>query len=341
MPSKLAFHGKIDQMKKKQLIGLLSVLVLVTCMGTMGYRFIEGWSLFESFYMTIITLTTTGFMEVKPLSTEGRAFTVILLMMGMGIVVFSVSAIMSAVMSIDFRERRRRKMQEKIDLISDHSIVCGYGRMGKIICRELFDAKHKFVVIAKEFTEEQEELNYFQIIGDASQDEILIKAGIKRASNLITVIDSDHDSLYLTLAARSLNPKLHIMARANQESAERKLKLAGATRVFLPLIMSGHKVAESILNPAVEDILNISGVRGSGGTFQLADVYITAKSPLIGKTLKNCGLSKKQILIVGIRKRDNSFNFAPGGEYEFELGDCLIALGSKEDYQKILNSGIV
>lgn len=315
-------------------------LVLVVSMGTMGYRLIEGWTLFESFYMTIITLTTTGFMEVKPLSIEGRSFTIILLIMGMGIVVFSASAIMSAVMSIDFRERRRKKMQEKIDSLKDHSIVCGFGRMGKIICRELQDANHKFVVISKDFPE-GEEIEYFHIIGDASHDETLIKAGIKRAGNLITVIDNDHDSLYLTLAARSLNPKLHIMARANQESAERKLKLAGATKVFLPLIMSGHKVAESILNPAVEDILNISGVRGSGGQLQLADLILTAKSPLIGKTLKNCGFSKQQILVVGIRKRDNTFHFAPGGSYEFELGDCLISLGSKEDYQNVINSGIV
>ena len=105
--------------------------------------------------------------------------------------------------------------------------------------------------------------------------------------------------------------------------------------------MSGHKVAESILNPAVEDILNISGVRGRGGQFQLADVYLTAKSSLLGKTLENCGISKKQILIVGIRKRDNSFHFAPGGDYEFELGDCLIALGSKEDYENVMNSGLL
>jgi voltage-gated potassium channel len=315
---------------------------MVVGLGTLGYRLIEGWSYFESFYMTIITLTTTGFMEVNPLSMEGRAFTIILLMMGMGIVVFSVSAIMTAVMSMDFRERRRKKMQEKIDNLKEHSIVCGFGRMGKIICSELQHAKHDFVVIAKEFPEdENEELNFFHIVGDASHDEVLIKAGIKRANNLITVIDNDHDSLYLTLAARSLNPKLHIMARANQESAERKLKLAGATKVFLPLIMSGHKVAESILNPAVEDILNISGVRGRGGQFQLADLYITAKSPLIGKTLKTCGFTKKQILVVGIRKRDNSFHFAPGGDYTFELGDCLIALGSKEDYENVINSGIV
>ena len=315
---------------------------MVVSLGTLGYRLIEGWSYFESFYMTIITLTTTGFMEVNPLSVEGRAFTIILLIMGMGIVVFSVSTIMTAVMAMDFKERRRKKMQEKIDSLKDHSIVCGFGRMGKIICKELQHAKHNFVVIAKEFPEvENEELGFFHIIGDASHDETLIKAGIKRANNLITVIDNDHDSLYLTLAARSLNPKLHIMARANQESAERKLKLAGATKVFLPLIMSGHKVAESILNPAVEDILNISGVRGRGGQFQLADLYITAKSPLIGKTLRNCGFTKTQILVVGIRKRDNSFHFAPGGDYAFELGDCLIALGSKEDYENVINSGIV
>jgi len=329
-------------MRKKQIFGLLMLLILATLAGTLGYYFIEGWTLFESLYMTVITLTTTGFMEVKPLSVEGRVFTIVLLMCGMGIVVFSVSAIMTWVMGVDFKERRRRKMQEKIDALKDHSIVCGYGRMGKIICNELFDANHDFVVIAKDFPEvEDEELKFLHIIGDAAHDDILVKAGIKNANTLITVIDNDHDSLYLTLAARSLNPKLHIMARANQESAERKLKLAGASKVFLPLIMSGHKVAESILNPAVEDILNISGVRGRGGQFQLTDLYIKSNSPLLGKTLKNCGFTKKQILIVGIRKRDNSFFFAPGGDYEFELGDCLIALGSKEDYQFIVKSGIV
>lgn len=329
-------------MRKNKIVALLFFLIFATLAGTLGYYFIEGWTLFESLYMTVITLTTTGFMEVRPLSVEGRVFTIILLMCGMGIVVFSVSAIMTWVMGIDFNERRRRKMQEKIDALKEHSIICGYGRMGKIICSELHDANHEFVVIAKDFPEvEGEDLKFLHIVGDASHDEILVKAGIKNAGNLITVIDNDHDSLYLTLAARSLNPKLQIMARANQESAERKLKLAGATKVFLPLIMSGHKVAESILNPAVEDILNISGVKGKGAQFQLADVYIKSKSPLIGKTLKTCGFTKEQILIVGIRKRDNTFYFAPGGDYEFEIGDCLIALGSKKDYEDVVNSGIV
>ncbi|RLA64668.1 MAG: potassium channel protein [Epsilonproteobacteria bacterium] len=327
-------------MRKNKIIALLVFLLLAVSGGTLGYYFIENWTLFESLYMTIITLTTTGFMEVRPLSIEGRAFTMILLVLGMGIVVFSISSIMTFVMGIDFKEHRRRKMQEKIDALKDHSIVCGFGRMGKIICSELSDAGHKFVVISKTFPEE-ENFKHLYITGDASHDEILIKAGIKNASNLITVIDNDHDSLYLTLAARSLNSKLHIMARANQESAESKLKLAGATRVFLPLIMSGHKVAESILNPAVEDILNISGVSERDGQFQLADVYLKSSSPLIGKTLKNCGFTKKEILIVGIRKIDKTFYFAPGGDYEFELGDCLIALGTKENYQYIMSSGIV
>ena len=230
-------------------------------------------------------------------------------------------------------------MRKKIENLRNHSIIIGYGRMGKIICKELHEAGHPFVMIEKIEANlaDLEKSNYLYLNEDAAQDESLWSAGIQHAKNVVIMIDDDADALYITLAARSLNKDIEILVRANAESAKKKLKLAGADKVVLPFIMSGHKIAESILNPAVEDLLNISGVKGAQGQLQIADIIVSKNSYLVNTTLGNCGIMREEMIVVGIKKPDRSFIFAPKEEYVFELGDCIIALGSKENYEKILN----
>lgn len=322
----------------KSILVLIALLTALTFTGTIGYMFLENWNFEDSLYMTIITLTTTGFSEVKPLSYGGRLFTMILLIMGVGMVAYSATALMQLIFSYNFEERRRRKMNKEIESLKNHTIIIGFGRMGKVICKELYEAHHKFVVLEKEtnLLEDLKETSYLYKGKDAAHDENLWEVKIEYAKTLVVMIDDDADALYITLAARSLNKDLEIITRANDESAKKKLKLAGADKVVLPFTMSGHKVAESILNPAVEDLLNISGVKGNKGALQIADIIVTKNSHLVHQTISSCGITREEMIIVGIKKPDRSFLFAPQQDYEFQIGDIIIALGSKENYEKIL-----
>jgi voltage-gated potassium channel len=313
------------------------IVFAILIMGSIGYWKIEDYEFIDAVYMTVITLTTTGFREVRPLSENGKIFTIFLLLMGMGVVTYSISSIVSYITSIDFSKRRRDKMEKRINLFKNHTIVCGYGRMGEIICKRLEEENIPFVVIERRETLVQllKQRSYHYIEGDAAHDEHLIKAGIERAKTLVSVIDNDADGLYIALAARSFNANLQIIVRAGEQNAKKRILRAGADKVILPFVMSGLKVAESIINPAVEDFLNIPDAQGAEGEpIQLADLYVTEESTIIGKELAEVGPLVKKIIIVGIRKKDHTFIFSPGGEYVFEIGDCLIAMGEQLAYKQ-------
>jgi len=178
--------------------------------------------------------------------------------------------------------------------------------------------------------------SYYFIEGDAAQDEILEKAGIEKASVLVSVIDSDSDGLYIALAGRTYNPDMYIIVRANEQSAKPRMIRAGANKVVLPFVMSGLKVAETVINPAVEDFLSISGmdIDGQGQMIQLADLYVTEHSTVLGSMIKSFGQEMKKLIIVGIRKDNGEFIFYPKGDYIFEKGDCLISMGEQSDYRE-------
>lgn len=327
-------------MEKSDLIKILKVLLFITVVifiGSLGYFLIEGLRPLDSIYMTVITLTTTGFREIAPLSDTGKIFTIILLLTGMGVVTYSLSTIVSYIASIDFSKRRREKMEKKISNFVGHTIVCGYGRMGEIICKKLEEKGVKFVVIEKKesLIGFLKKTNYHYIEGDAAHDENLIKAGIKNAKVLVSVIDSDADGLYITLAARSFNQELSIIVRANEPNAQKRMTRAGANKVVLPFVMSGIKVAETVINPYAEDFFNIPDPGGDSMDYvQVSDMFVTENSSIIGKELKEIGDKLEGLIIVGIRKKDHSFKFKPRGNYVFEKDDCLIAMGDPENHNR-------
>ena len=227
-------------------VGLAVIGLLLS--GTLGYQWIEDWSFAEAFYMTFITVTTTGFQEVRPLSEEGRVFTIFLLTAGVATIAYVTNVILIELLSVDKAKLRRKKMLKKIKKLSEHTIICGFGRMGKIVCNELARAGVDFVVVDK-ILEHFEDVpdDYLWLHGDATNDELLIELGIKKANSLASMVDSDADSLFLTLAARSLNPNLDITARFSHESAALKLKRAGANQVIQPLLLSAQKVAHIVM----------------------------------------------------------------------------------------------
>lgn len=314
-------------------------VIMIVIIGTQGYIHLEGWSALDSFYMTLITLTTIGFGEIHTLSPNGRLFTIFLILFGLGIFTFTLSAIVKSALSVDFSARRRKRMHEKIKNLDNHAIVCGFGRMGKVICQELSKNGFPFVVIEQrdELIKDLADTNFLWIQGDAADEENLTDARVDRARFVVSMIDNDADGLYLILIARSLNPKIKTIVRANKPDARKRMILAGADKVILPFVMSGIKVAESVLNPAVEDFLDITGVNSDDGErLQLADIYVEADSRLLGKNLTNCGIDRDDLIIVGIKKSDSSFVFAPKADYSFEVGDCLIALGPRQSYNRVI-----
>lgn len=313
----------------KIILILLFIFVVVAC-GSFGYWYIEDYSILDAIYMTVITLTTTGFGEVVPLTSNGKIFTMVLLLIGVAIVTYSLTTIMNYIVSIDFSNIRREKMEKKISQLKGHTIVCGYGRMGEIICKKLHEEGVTFVVVEK-----RENLiallkknGFLHIEGDASSDENLEKAGIKEAKTLVSVIDSDTDGLYIALAGRSFNPDLFIIVRANERKARRRMIRAGADKVILPFVMSGMKVAESVINPEVEETFSISQLQTST-KIQIVDLLIEDQSTTKGRDIQSVGKEISEIIIVGVKKSDESLIFNPKGEYLFEAGDTLIAMGER------------
>lgn len=322
-------------MSRSHVILIFFLVIFLFLFGTVGYMSIEGWNSFDSFYMTVITLTTTGYQEVHQLSDHGRLFTMILLICGMGIVAFSVSAIMNFVLSIDFEKRRIQRMKNKIAELSGHTIVCGFGRIGKVICKELHMKGVPFVVveIGDEQVKQLEDCGYLHLQGDAAADEVLEEAGIMRAKSLVSMIDNDADGLYLCLAARSLSEKLRIVVRASDERAKKRIEKAGANKVILPIIMSGKRIAESIINPAVEDFLDVAGAyfeKGEG--IQLTDIVVNDDSSLVDKNVEDISEIVTDLVIVAIRRKNGDFVFFPKEEHKFQVGDTLVSIATEKGY---------
>ena len=296
---------------------------------------IEGWSFLDSLYMTIITLTTIGYSEVHTISENGQIFNIFLIIIGVGTATFSFSTIVTEIASIDFEKRRRIKMIKKIESMEGHTIVCGFGRMGEVICKRLSEYGTRFVVIEKRpsLVEELKKSGYLYVEGDAANDDHLIEAGVKKAKVLVSVIDNDSDGLYVALASRSMRKDLFIIVRANEEKAKKRMIRAGANRVILPFVMSGHKVAETVINPSTEDLFDITNDDERDRKIQLADLFVNKNSKLNGKCLKQIGSLFSNLIIIGIRDKEDGFSFKPKSTYIFKEGDCLIAMGPLKDYQ--------
>jgi voltage-gated potassium channel len=317
--------------------GLMILFVIVT-IGSIGYMTIEGWSLFDSLYMTVITITTVGFREVKDISVAGRLFTILLIFSGMGIIAYIVGLTAQGMIELQIRTIiGRRKLDLQIKKIKDHFIICGFGRIGRVICKELHTKKIPMLVI--ENSQENRELLDMEsipyIIDDATSENVLLEAGIERARGLISVVASDADNLFITLTARGLNHSAFILARADEEKSEKKLLRAGADKVFLPYTIGGLKMAQSITKPAVTDFIEFT-VHNKDMGLEMGELNVDENSRLNGLKLMDSGIRQEMdIIIVAIRKKTGEMSFNPSSETEIEAGDTLIALGKSMDLDKL------
>jgi len=314
------------------------LLVLILLAGTTGYVLLEGWSVLDALYMTIITITTVGFGEVNVVSSSGRVFTICIIFMGMGIMAYSLGMVAQIMVETQVKTiLGRRKLGKELRSIKNHYIVCGFGRIGKIIAQGLRSQGIPLVVIdqspdSKEILEEQDTP---YIIGDATSDDILIEAGIERAKGLITVVLSDADNLFITMTARGLKPNLFILSRADEEATEKKLMRAGANKVVLPYLIGGMRMVHTILRPAVMDFIDFT-MHQANIELKLEELLVGERSGLNGISLINSGIRKHMnVIIVAIRKKGGEMIFNPSSETLIEAGNTLIALGPANDLDRL------
>jgi voltage-gated potassium channel len=305
--------------------------------GTVGFHLIEGWSLADSLYVTVQTLTTVGYGDLTPRNGSGRLFAVLVMLMGAGGVALAVTTIVQSIVQseliLTFGQRRRsRKMKQ----LRDHFIICGSGRVGSHLIRDILRTNESFVVIEKD---QQRAAEFSQrgvhvLVNDATLEETLRDAGVERARGLAACLPDDADNVYVVLTARDLNPNLRIVARAAEEQAEAKLLRAGANHVVAPTIIGGHRLAIALTKPAVSDFMDSITANELGLAFE--QVEVDAASKLVGNELRSTPIrSDLDIVIVSIRRQDGQTIFNPSGETKIESGDILIAIGQAEALMKL------
>ena len=324
---------KLNVFKKLQ-VGLGAILGIIT-IGTFGYMIIEGWTFFDSFYMTIITISTTGFKELKPLSTPGMILTVGLIITGVLAIAYTGGRGVQVL--VESQILRRRKMVKKLDSIANHYVICGFGRMGKQIAEHLVESKLNFVVIENEpnNVEKLIELGYLFVNGDATDDDALSSAAVERATGLVAVLRTDAENVFTTLSARELNSKIFIVARAIDEGTESKLKKAGADRVVKPYELGGNRMVQLLIRPGVTDF--IEGIaRKRDVDISLEQIVVSMRSKLVGLTLAESPIrSELDIIIIAIDKSLGKFVYNPQSSAKIEAGDKLIAIGQIENLNKL------
>jgi voltage-gated potassium channel len=309
---------------------LLSLMVLA---GTAGYMIIEGWSAWDAFYMTIISLTTVGYREVHPLSRMGEAFTTVLLVGGVGTVLYSFTLLGARVIEGTLHNPwERRRVLHMLEQLENHFIVCGYGRIGAIVVDD-FERQHvPYVVIERDPTRLQilREAGRLVVEGDASSEEVLTKAGVARARGLIAAVSTDAENVYAILSARLMQPSLYIIGRAESDESARKLQKAGADRVISPYQIGGLHMAQLALRPAVVEFVQLA-TSSEFMDLSMEQVEVRPDGPLAGKTIVGANLRQGfGVIVVGIRRASGRMEFNPASDARMEAGDSLVLLGATE-----------
>ena len=304
--------------------------------GTIGFLFIENLSFLDSLYMTIITIFTVGFREIKePLSPLGQMFTIFIILGGVGSVLYTFTKLTEIVYEGTINKIwRRRRMDKKIERLKDHYIICGHGRMGNIVRERLEEENLPFVVIDN--TEEglvalKEKPNCLHMEGDATNEEVLIKAGIKRAKALAALLATDADNLYLVMTVKMINPSMFVLSKVMEEEAERKILQIGANKVVSPYKLSGLKMAQALIRPTLVDFIDLI-IRRSELSLSMEEMIVKKESRIVERTLEECDIRRKaNVIVVAIKKPGEDIVFNPSPSVDIESGDTLLVLGDNMD----------
>ena len=315
------------------LIALLAAILI----GTIGFTVIEHWTVADSLYVTVQTLTTVGYGDIPPHSPAGRAFAVFIMLVGAGGVALAVSTIVQSVVQSELVATfGNRRLTRKMTKLHDHYIICGSGRVGSHLIRDLSGANESFVVIendpqrAAEFSQR----GIMVLVADATLEETLREAGVDRARGLAACLPNDADNVYVVLTARDLNSNLRIVARAAEDQAEAKLLRAGANHVVAPTIIGGHRIAVALTKPAVSEFMDSITANELGLGFE--QVEVEAASHLVGQELRATPIrSELDVVVISIRRVDGQIIFNPAADCKIESGDILIAIGRMESLTKL------
>jgi voltage-gated potassium channel len=307
----------------------LGIVAGCVAVGTAGYLVIQpGWQLLDALYMTVITLTTVGFREVGTLTEAGRIWTMVLAVSGVGIIFGSVGIVAEYfVVEATSGRREAKRMADAVSRLRDHYILCGYGRVGLTVARELVHSGLKVVVIdvLPESLARARREGFLEVEGDATEEATLRAAGIERAKGLITTIDSDAHNVYVILSARAINPNLFVVARANTEDSEARLMQAGASRVVSPYTMAGHRLAELATRPRVVDFIDAALSHGELA-FSMEEVEVVAGTPMAGRTVG--ALRESGVFVLAIVQGERSYEANPPADRTLVAGETLVVSGS-------------
>lgn len=320
------------------ILGVVFTLAIVFG-GGLGFWLIEdGWTFNEAFYMSVITVTTVGFEEVKPLTDSGRIFASFLIFLGVGTVLYIMSSITQTVVEGKLRQvLGRRTLERKIRALKGHYIICGFGRIGALVADMLMERGRQVVVIENnpETLADLDESGIYYVRGSATEDESLLDAGIDRAEGLLATVSSDADNVYIVLTAKGMRPDLFVIARATEPGSERKLKRAGANKVVSPYFIGARRIAQTVIRPSVADFVDLT-FHSSDMALQMEEIEVGDHNELIGVELKDSGIREKlDLVILAFKRDDGHMLFNPPSDTIIKQGDILIAMGPHDSMDKL------
>ena len=326
----------MDRTSHLTIVVLLSVILVG--LGTVGYMVIEDWTAMDSLYMTVITLSTIGYGEVNPVSPNGRVFTLVLIVMGVGFFLYVIGNVVQFLVEGRIRHILGRvKLDKQINHLNDHYIVCGYGRMGRAFCRYLIQKGLKFVVVEKNENRipVMNTDHVLYVVGEATIEDNLRKAGIKRASNLIATLGTDADNVLVVLLAKGLNPNIYVVARASQNASKKPLDTAGADVVVSPFDVGARRMAHAILRPNVIRFLEFA-FADENTNIHIEEFPVSESSKLVGVPLQESGIRQDyNLMVISIVKSDGEMVFNPSADTTIRSDERVIVCGSIEDLSRL------